>query len=100
MYPDFVVDSAYVPSDDVVARDIEGEFILVPLASGIGNMEDELYILNETGKAIWQKLDGKKILREIAVELNVEFDGPLEEIERDVIGLVGELFKRRMVVRS
>ena len=37
------------PSEDVVAREIEGEFIIVPLAAGIGDMEDELYSLNESG---------------------------------------------------
>jgi hypothetical protein len=28
----------YTPSEDVAAREIEGEFIIVPLAAGIGNM--------------------------------------------------------------
>ena len=48
------LDIIYVPSEDVVAREIEGEMIIVPIASGIGDMEDELYTLNETGKAIWK----------------------------------------------
>jgi hypothetical protein len=46
------LDSKYLPSQDVVARDIEGELILVPIASGIGDMEDEIYTLNDTGRAI------------------------------------------------
>ena len=46
----------YKPSDDVVAREIEGEIIIVPLVAGIGDIEDELFTLNETGKAIWDKL--------------------------------------------
>jgi hypothetical protein len=94
------LDFAYAPSEDVVARDIEGELIIVPLASGIGDMEDELYTLNETGRAIWGRLDGRKNLREVAEALNTEFQAPPGEIERDVVGLVGELFKRRMVVAA
>ena len=31
-------------------------------------------------------------------ELSAEFEDPGGEIEKDVIGLVGELLKRRMVV--
>jgi len=92
------IDSAYIPSEDVVARDVEGELIIVPLAQGIGNIEDDIYILNETARAIWQSLDGKKSLREVAESLKAEFEAPLEEIERDIVGLVGELFKRGMVV--
>ena len=47
------LDAIYAPSEDIVAREIEGELIIVPLVSGIGDMEDELYTMNETGRAIW-----------------------------------------------
>jgi hypothetical protein len=92
------LDAAYIPSDDIVAREIEGELIIVPLISGIGDMEDELFTLNETGRAIWDRLDGQKSLKDIVEELSGEFEDPEREIEEDVIGLVGELLKRRMVV--
>jgi hypothetical protein len=93
----FDLETILRPSDDVVAREIEGELILVPLTSGIGDMEDELYTLNETGRAIWDRLDGTKNLKNVAAELAVEFDAPIEEIQRDVCGLVEELLKRRIV---
>jgi len=86
------------PSDDVVAREIEGEIIIVPLASGIGDADDELFTLNETGKAIWQLLDGKRTLQDVSRELSAEFEFPAGEIERDVLGLVEELLKRRILV--
>ena len=92
------LDASYVPSEDIVAREIEGELIIVPLVSGIGNMEDELFTLNETGRAIWDRLDGQKSLKVLVEELSTEFEDPAGEIEKDVIGLVGELLKRRMVV--
>lgn len=86
------------PSQDVVAREIEGAVILVPLTSGIGDMEDEIYTLNETGRAIWNLLDGKRTLREVFDALSDQFDAPREEIERDLIGLAEELLKRRIIV--
>jgi hypothetical protein len=92
------LDLAYLPSDDIVARKIQDELIIVPLGSGIGDMEDELYTLNQTGKAVWEKLDGQKRLKDIAKELIVEFEAPEGEIEKDVAGLVQELLKRKMVV--
>lgn len=88
----------YSPSGDVVAREIEGELILVPVAAGIGDADDELYTLNETGKAIWSKLDGHKSLRDIARELAAEFDADEAVIGGDVAGLIEELVKRRIVV--
>jgi hypothetical protein len=91
-------DAVYVLSDDIVAREIEGELIIVPLVSGIGDMEDELFTLNETGRAIWDRLDGQKSLKVLVEELYTEFEDPKGDIDKDVIGLVGELLKRRMVV--
>jgi hypothetical protein len=92
------LDAICAPSEDVVAREIEGELIIVPLAAGIGDMEDELYTLNDTGKAIWDKLDGIHTLAQIANELADEYDAPIADIERDVAGLLGELARRRMVI--
>jgi hypothetical protein len=94
------LDSIYVPSDDVVAREIEGELIIVPLSAGIGDMEDELYTMNETGRAVWNALDGKKTLRVLVDELGAKFKAAPDEIEQDVLGLVGELLKRKMVAEK
>ena len=92
------VDGLYMPSEDVVARDIEGELIIVPLVAGIGDMEDELYTMNETGKAIWDRLDGKKKLKDVLGELSAEFEASASEIEKDLIGLVDELVQRKILV--
>jgi hypothetical protein len=94
------LDEAYGPSEDVVVREIEGELIIVPLISGIGDLEDELFTLNETGRAIWRKLDGLRPLRAVVSELAAEFDAPAGRIEEDVVGLLEELARRKMIVRK
>lgn len=97
MHPNITLESILAASEDVVAREIEGELLLVPIAAGIGDMEDELYTLNETGQAIWQRLDGQSTLGEIAADLAGEYNALLEVVEGDVLGLVAELVKRRML---
>ncbi len=94
------IEAAYKASDEVVAREIEGELIIVPLTSGIGDMEDELFTLNETGRAIWSKLDGNKSLKAVVAELQEDYDAPVEEIEKDVTGLAQELLNRRILVEA
>jgi Coenzyme PQQ synthesis protein D (PqqD) len=84
-------------SEGVVAREIEGEIIIVPLVSGIADAEDELYTLSETGKAVWQKLDGNRTLKDIVALLAEEFDAPLPDLEQDVLGFVQELTRRGML---
>ncbi len=88
----------YKPSEDVVAREVQGEFIIIPITSGVADMEDELFSLNDTGKATWDKLDGKRKLKDMVSELSLEFDASNDEIQKDVFGLLGELLKRKMIV--
>ena len=51
------INTVYGPSDEIVAREIEGELIIVPLTAGVGDMEEALFTFNETGRAIWERLD-------------------------------------------
>ena len=88
----------YVVSPDVVAREIEGELIIVPLTSGIGDMEDELYTLNETGRSIWQKLDGRSTLSDIVKSLENSYQDASADLEKDVTGFVSELLRRRIII--
>ena len=92
--------SKYMLSENVVARDIQGEFIIIPITSGVGDQEDEIFTMNETGRALWDKLDGKRTLKDVIGDLSLEFAGPQEEIQKDIVGIIGELLKRKMVVES
>ncbi|RPI76222.1 MAG: PqqD family protein [Desulfobacteraceae bacterium] len=98
MEDEIKLDGVYMQSPDVVAREIEGELIIIPLTAGIGDMEDELFSLNETGRTIWNKLDGKSVLKQVLADLSAEFEAGTGEIESDLRGFLNELFKRRMIV--
>ena len=94
------LEKIYSPSEDIVAREIEGELIIVPLVAGIGDMEDELFTMNDTGKAIWRRLDGKNSLKSLIEDLRSEYDVDPAILENDVLGLVSELVKRRILVEQ
>ena len=94
------LEKIYSPSEDIVAREIEGELIIVPLVAGIGDMEDELFTMNDTGKAIWRRLDGKNSLKSLIEDLKSEYDVDPAILENDVLGLVSELVKRRILVEK
>ena len=91
-------DVVYKPSDDLVVREIDGQTIIVPIGTGIGDLEDELYALNDTARVVWDKLDGTRTLAAVLDELAHEYAAPAEQIDADVAGLLEELLKRRMVV--
>ena len=64
----------YVRSEDIVAREIEEELILVPLVEGVGDLEEELFILNATARSIWGKLDGSRSVQSTIDELLPVYD--------------------------
>lgn len=88
----------YTPSEDVVAREVQGELIIIPITSGVADMEDDIFTLNETGRAIWDRLNGKKTLQEVIKDLGAEFEAGQGQIEKDILGISEELLKRRMLV--
>ena len=93
------LNSKYAPSEDVVARDVHGEFLIIPITSGIGDLDDQIFSLNKFARAIWEKLDSKRSLKEVAHALSLQFEGDATEKENDVLGLTKELLKRKMIVK-
>lgn len=93
------LDSVFITSKKVVTREIMGELILIPLTPDIGEQSDDLYSLNDTGRAIWERIDGEKSVEDIIHSLSVEYDAPIENIEIDVIGIVTELLRRKIILQ-
>jgi len=67
-----------------VARQIAGEFILVPIRQSAGEVES-IYTLNEVGTRIWELLDGQRSLLQIRDLLVDEFEVSPEEAETDLL---------------
>ena len=90
--------SVCAPSPDIVARDIEGDLVIIPVVAGVGDADDELYTLNETARAVWDRLDGRLTLAGVAAALAEEFDAADDELLSDVLGYAGELVRRGILV--
>ncbi|MBN1663789.1 MAG: PqqD family protein [Deltaproteobacteria bacterium] len=93
------LDDIYCHSEDVVVRTIEDELILVPLVAGIGSVEGEIYALDETGREIWNRMDGRKTVSEIITDLEKTYQSSERSIQSDVRGLMGELATRMLIQR-
>lgn len=85
-------------SRDIVARDIAGELILIPISGGVGDVQNDIYALNDTGREIWERIDGKKSVHDLVIELTLVYEGPEDVIRQDVVGLLTEIGKRGFIV--
>ena len=54
-------------------------------------------LLNEVGARIFELLDGRHTVREIAATVAREFDVPPEEAQKDVLAFLGELKANQML---
>jgi coenzyme PQQ biosynthesis protein PqqD len=83
-------------SENVVFRKIEDEYILVPMVASAADVES-IFNLNETGAAIWEKIDGKKSLTDIIKEIQTEYEGEEQQLENDVISFMNEMIEAKLV---
>jgi hypothetical protein len=92
------LDAVYKASSDVVVREVEREIIIIPFASGIDYSENEPYFLNITAQVIWQRLNGRRSLKDVVSDLALEFKTPVKFIKKDVIEFVEKLLMKKMLV--
>lgn len=80
-------------SDDVVAREVGGEMVLLDLASG------QYFGLDSVGGRIWELLtDQPHTLAQLCDEIEAEFDAPRDKIEADLLALAVQLREQELIV--
>ena len=84
------MDKIYVKNDDFVQREVAGECILIPVRRQLTDVNN-LYVLNETGAALWRRMDGKTPLQAITLDVLNEFDVTQAQLEKDVASLLEDL---------
>ncbi|MBU1195115.1 MAG: PqqD family protein [Proteobacteria bacterium] len=92
--------SCYDISKDVITRKIEGELVIVPMVEGIGDLDSQMFSLNETGTAVWEKLDGKTNLENIIRELADEYNTPYDQIKTDVLDIMQMFEKMGLLIEK
>jgi len=92
-------DRVYTKSPDYVYREVAGEFILVPIRRRL-NEVNSLYVLNETGAALWRRIDGTRSTREIIDDFTQEFEVRPEQIEQDFGTLLEDLLSVQAIELS
>lgn len=79
-------------STDVVFRDLDGEAVILDLASGT------YFGLNPVGTRMWLLIEQHGALDDVVDALCGEYEASRETIERDLADLVTELLDKRLLV--
>ncbi len=91
------LNAVYLPSDKIVARDIEGEILIIPIGAGLADLNDEMFSLNGTGVAIWKKLHPTNNVETICNDLVTDFDASFDQIKDDVTGFLRMLLAKQII---
>lgn len=94
------IESIYLPSEQVVARKIEDEIIIVPIQDGIADFDDAIFSLNETGQKVWEFLSEEVTLKEICNRLATIYDADVKEITKDVNELIKILLEKTLIIEK
>jgi methyltransferase-like protein len=77
-------------SPSVVTRKTGNEYVLVPIANNIADM-NSVFTLNETGGFIWELIDGKRDVEAIISEMVKEYDTDEATAREDVMNFLEKM---------
>lgn len=84
---------------DFAVRVIAGETILVPIRSGVADL-DSIFLLNETGSVVWEMVEGVSGSDELVDVVVERFDVSREDATRDVAEYLSTLEQAGLIRRS
>lgn len=90
------MDKIYVKGDDFVQREVAGEFLLIPLKRQLTDI-NSLYVLNETGAALWRLIDGQHTVQDIIRDLSDEYAVTVEQLTKDLDALIEDLLSIKAI---
>ena len=79
-------------SPSVVSRKTENEYVLVPIANNIADM-NSVYTLNDTGAFIWEHINGINSVEEIINEVTREYEIDYKTASDDVLSFIDNMDK-------
>jgi methyltransferase-like protein len=91
---DIMADLKSVPSKSpsIVTRKTGNEYVLVPVANNIADM-NSVYTLNETGAFIWELIDGERNVEDLIQAVISEYNIDRETAMADVLSFIDNMSK-------
>jgi Coenzyme PQQ synthesis protein D (PqqD) len=60
----------------------------------------QYYTLDEVGARVWELCDGNRPVADLVSTIHCEYDAPLARIQADVLELLGELTREKLLAAS
>jgi hypothetical protein len=87
----------FIRNKEVVSRQIEGELIIVPIRSGVGDL-NSLYTLNPVGSVLWDFMDESHTIAEMVQRVCDEFEVTASQAQQDIAAFLESLLEEKLIV--
>lgn len=87
----------FVRNQDVVSRKIGGELIIVPIRSGVGDL-NSLYTLNPVGSVLWDFMNERHTVTEMVERVCEEFEVTPPQAQQDIEAFLDSLLEETLVL--
>lgn len=89
-------DARFARNHEVVTRKIDGELIIVPIRSGVGDL-NSLYTLNPVGAVLWDFINEGHSVSDMVEKVCDEFDVTAAQATRDIEAFLDSLLAERLI---
>jgi len=86
----------YQTDEDVLARKIAGEVLLVPIRGKLADMQ-RIFSLNTMAEFIWNRLDGKTTLKQIHQQILAKYDVSETTADNDLRAFIDALLAENLI---
>lgn len=91
------LETIYKKKEGLLEKEIEDELVIITIDDDISDIDSTIYTLNETGKMIWNTIDGKKSLKEIIRSAGQEYNVSEAQLEKELIQLICEFLTKKLI---
>ncbi len=88
--------SRFVRNREVVARQIEGELVIVPIRSGVGDL-NSLYTLNPVASVLWEFMTEGHTVPEMVNRVCDEFEVTASRAQGDIQDFLDAMLAEKLV---
>lgn len=87
----------FIRNQEAVVRQIQGELIIVPIRSGVGDL-NSLYTLNAVGAVLWDFMKEGHTLGEMVKRVCDEFEVTATQAQRDIAVFLDSLMQEKLIL--
>jgi hypothetical protein len=91
-----LTETRFIRNQEVVSRKIDGELIIVPIRSGVGDLNC-LYTLNPVGSVLWDFMTEGHTIPEMVQRICDEFEVTATQAQKDIEAFLDSLMEEKLI---